>query len=711
MNKRLLNWLFGAVVILTTFSLGGNKLMAQNSLNVLFSEIELSIDTNQYSYKRDRIFVENEWKLPFEYKANSAIVEVRLFPRVTSENKPFFTLKQSNEYQVIDSLSMRIEGYYYCKLRFSDLADMEFINLNLVNEAGQTVAIPLFPYTETRAVVYPGSGEVFIGEEKNYVVETNFPENIKIDPIWKETDDYEYRIHRQKEEILLSIVPRKTGPLKVEVPIQIYRPNVMGKKPIYQLEKQVLSLTVKGSRLKFLTFDKREVIWEIRNPMGEELQIDNHRSLELNKTYRLEESDEKGGPLVAELFTVRRLSNDKILCMLRPYNYHKQSEGYLYIKDGDEPKFITNINILPEPKIDEVSILRKGGDWVHSKQVFPGETVSIRLQGDGLNRTDIKFEDLNDISGDSLIKNESVSHYLLRVPVDIRKKSINIYSGNKKTGVSLDIVEYQQPKPLDFVTIGFGGKSYVVTDVKEPILVEHKIGDVSIDFDNLFIDDDFQLYGKQYIEIEVRVMDEDNKLIEKQLIDDIVVCPGITSPRSFSYGNSSDCMKESISLNDFLSNKTYDLKNWYRLELIIKHRKGQYDGQGYTSRVEIVKARYLTFDVDLSVPAGLIIKKAGEPGFPGLSGISLAMLAQFSFYKKGEIQKLYPFKVGAGFLAKNAFNFNPEAERDLGIVILGSVYPTTKNRKISFPLFFGAGFYMYESKFFFLIGPGVSINF
>jgi len=87
------------------------------------------------------------------------------------------------------------------------------------------------------------------------------------------------------------------------------------------------------------------------------------------------------------------------------------------------------------------------------------------------------------------------------------------------------------------------------------------------------------------------------------------------------------------------------------------------------------------------------------------------MLAQFSFYQRNEIQKLRPFKIGAGFLAKNAFNFNENAERDLGIVVLGSVYPTKKNRKFSFPLYAGMGYFLNESKFFFLIGPGISINF
>jgi hypothetical protein len=87
------------------------------------------------------------------------------------------------------------------------------------------------------------------------------------------------------------------------------------------------------------------------------------------------------------------------------------------------------------------------------------------------------------------------------------------------------------------------------------------------------------------------------------------------------------------------------------------------------------------------------------------------MMAQFSFYKEGEIQQLLPVKVGLGFLAQNAFNFNQDAERDLGIVLIGSVYPLQKKGKLNFPLYGGFGYFMQEAKFFFLVGPGIRVSF
>ena len=607
-------------------------------------------------------------------------------------------------------MTLQIEGYYQFRIRFNNLLNDQFISLKLKYQQA-VMEIPLLPYSNTFATIYPGETEFYIGEEKTFDLVSNRIDNVNPSPLWVKKKNYEYRTYRSRGKVKVSILPTKSGEIKFELPIELHRPNVEAGKLTYTLPSQEFEFLIKGSRLKFLQFDERQVIWEHGNHNGIELQIDSHRSLEMNKTYRIEDTDEKGGPLIAELYTVRRLTNDKMLCMFRPYNFHHISDGYLFIKDNDDAKFITNINILPEPEIRQVSILREGGTWVNSRQVFPGETVEVRLEGEGLSRADFRFEDLIDVSTDSILQNDVISHYLLKVPIDIKKKSINIYNGNRKTGVNLDIQEYQRPRKLDFVIVEYGGTPFIANEVSQPILHNGTIGDVSLTFDAGHIDEAFQLYGKQFLELEVRIKDKNNRLIEKQIIDDIVVCPGSNSPRSFSYTSPDGCMNEGVSINDYLSNKTYNLDNWSTVELILKHRKNVYGGRGHTERIEIIKEKQVTFDVDLSIPAGLIIKKVGVPGFPGLSGISLSMLAQFSFYKKDEIQKLRPFKVGAGFLAKNAFNFNPDAERDLGIVILGSVYPTKKDRKFSFPLYAGMGYFLNEDKFFYLIGPGIRINF
>ena len=685
----------------------------QNAIENSFANIELKIDTTLFSWNETKLKINNETHLGFAYQKNNPLVEVRFY---TKEGVTVQELNKSEQFTITDSLLWVNNSYYRIKLRFNDLASNELLLLTpiiLKDKKKSNLDLPLFPYTNTYATIQTGDVELFIGEEKQFEVITNQPENLDIDPRWKETETYEYRFFRKDNKTFFSVIPSKRGEINVMFTTALNRPYLNDeKKPKYNLETQEIKFNVKGSRLSFLRFDLRDLTFERDNVEGYEVQLDNHRNLQLNKTYRLEATDEPGGALVAELFTVRRLSNDKVLCMFRPYNYHRISDSYLFIKDGDEPQFITNINILPEAKINKVSMLREGGTWVTSNQLYPGEKVEVRLEGESLKRAEFIFEGLNDVSSDTMIRSESVVHYRLQVPIDIRNKSINIYNRNKKTGVSLDIHEYQRPRKFDFVIIEYGGAPKTVDRITQPILHNGTIGDVSIQFDPRYIDEEDYLYGKQYLEIEVIIKDNNNILVERYTIDDIVVCPGEDSPRYFIYnGNSGDCLNEVISVNDYISNKTHELDHWSKVELIIRHRKDHYNGNGYSERIEIIKEKLVTFDVDLSIPAGLLIKKVGVDGFPGLTGVSLSMMGQFSFYEKGEIQRLRPYKVGAGFLAKNAFNFNPEADRDLGLVVLGSVYPTKKGSRFSFPLYAGFGYFLNEERFFYLIGPGIQINF
>ncbi|MGC8803761.1 MAG: hypothetical protein ACP5PS_08335, partial [Bacteroidales bacterium] len=83
-----------------------------------------------------------------------------------------------------------------------------------------------------------------------------------------------------------------------------------------------------------------------------------------------------------------------------------------------------------------------------------------------------------------------------------------------------------------------------------------------------------------------------------------------------------------------------------------------------------------------------------------------------SFYQKDKIARFMPYKIGVGFLALNAFNFsNNNNARDLGIVILGSVYPTRRDTKLSFPLYIGGGYLLNTNSWFWVFGPGIRVSF
>jgi len=114
----------------------------------------------------------------------------------------------------------------------------------------------------------------------------------------------------------------------------------------------------------------------------------------------------------------------------------------------------------------------------------------------------------------------------------------------------------------------------------------------------------------------------------------------------------------------------------------------------------------------VSFPAGLLIRKQGDTNFGNFGGVSLAMIAQFSFLEKDKVSVYKPYKIGAGFIALNAFNFsNNTTDRDLGAVVIGSLYPTRAEAKLRFPLYFGGGYLLTQKKFFWLLGPGIQVNF
>lgn len=690
--------------------------LSQSVVDKYFSEIEVRIDTNVFRWTKNYQVVSTEKKLAFYFEQNESFAELRFFPKKGREFK-VRSLSSNSFFSVIDSLQFVNDTYYSTKIKFNDLSNIDLLSVTPIIEEGgaseMRINVPLLPYTNTYASIYIGDGELFIGEEKSFEIVTNNANNLKFDTRWQKRESYEFRIHRRNEQLLFTVVPSQRGELNIDLPLDVISPiadssqNLTFHLPLIQMQ-----FNVKGSRLSFLRFDEREIVWERDVTEGVEVQIDNNRNLAISKTYRLEASDEPGGALIAELYTLRRLSNDKVLCIFRPYNYHRTRDSYLFIKDGDTPMFITNINIVPESRIDKVSILRNGGNWEENTSVYPGETVEVRIEGESLLRGDFKFKGLKDVSSDSIIRSDRIVNYQLKVPVDIRQKSISIYNGDRKTGRSLEVIEYQRPRLFDYIILDHGSSPKVVQDITQPILHNGTIGDVSIQFDPLYIDEVDYLYGKQYLEVEIRVKDQNNIIEERYTIENIVICPGETSPRFFAYnGKNSDCNNGILAINDYISKKTHSLNNWSSIELVFRNKKDAYQGKGFSHRVQIFKQKLVTFDVDLSIPAGLLIKKVGVDGFPGLTGVSLSMLGEFSFYQRGEIQRLRPYKIGAGFLAKNAFNFNPDADRDLGIVILGSVYPSRKKRKISFPLYAGFGYFLNEERFFYLIGPGIRINF
>ena len=271
--------------------------------------------------------------------------------------------------------------------------------------------------------------------------------------------------------------------------------------------------------------------------------------------------------------------------------------------------------------------------------------------------------------------------------------------------------EFQAPHPLDFITLSIEDQpNRVLSDIDKTVFIDHTIDDIIIAFNPQKLDGGNRLYGKQYLVIDILVTSS-NTLVDRRTLEKVVVCPGENSPRFDQYDRK-DCQAGNININQLLRRKTFDLEDWSTIEITIRHDPQQHGGEGFSKRAEFILRRYSSFDLDVSFPAGLLTKKFNEEGFGTLSGVSMAIIAQFSFYHPQRIAKFRPYKFGAGFLALNAFNFSENStNRDVGVVVLGSLYPLQgKARKLSFPLFLGAGYFLSEKKFFYLLGPGIRLQ-
>ena len=55
---------------------------------------------------------------------------------------------------------------------------------------------------------------------------------------------------------------------------------------------------------------------------------------------------------------------------------------------------------------------------MQSNKVYPGENVSIRLEGEGLHKGDFRFRGADFTITDSLVRNEKFTFYDLSVPVN-----------------------------------------------------------------------------------------------------------------------------------------------------------------------------------------------------------------------------------------------------------------------------------------------------
>lgn len=696
--------------------LAGTSLSAQAvTLSRLFAEISLRIDTASYRWSQHRLGRFGEEKLWFDYREENPVVELRFYP-IYGLPRPPVRLLPADDYSIVDSLRWENDRYYYARLELKELTTRDFprILLQYHPPLGDSVLLPLplQPVTHTRIFWRQPPEEIFVGEEYTFDLECNNPANVITHRTWITEGDIHYRLTRRQGRLQLQLQAQRLGETILTVPLALRRPwRDSSGQLVYQLPPLTADLNVKPARLKFLGVNPREIILQTdTRRQTEEIELEYDPRLQPDKTYRIEAQEAPGGFLIAELFTRQRLANGRMLCWLRPYDYHRRQEGYLYIKNGDQAIYLTNLDILPATQIEEIAILRAGEDWKPGRDVHPGERIGIRLKGQALNRAQFQFPSLTEVVRDSAQSNEQEVYYEVSVPLDIRERNPEILDAGQGTGQRLRVREYSRPHPLDFVDVRINDVQYTLAGLDKLIFLPTSVDDIVLGLRPDMIDRG-GLYGPQKLTVTVEVRDQRNQLVDQREMPVFTVCPQ-PSPRAAFY-REQRCRIDNISLNGILRKRIFDLEPWSTIRVTVAHDRGTYGQEGYSRTAEFILYQRSSFDVDVSFPAGLITKRVGEAGFGSLGGISMAMIAQFSFYQSNKIASAKPYKFGAGFLALNAFDFgSTNNSRDVGLVALASLYPikTKYSSRLSFPLYMGGGYLLSERKWFVLLGPGIRVR-
>lgn len=693
------------------------KAQSANLPDSLFREIILRVDTNVVRFSQLPRNHQESSLFPFTYRHENEVAELKLFPE-PGLKLDLVNVSASPDIAILWFEKSLEENSFVAYFQFNRITKGNFFNLMLTLRLNNSDTIykriELQPVVAMDFSLVSAYEDIYTGEEVVCELNVNLPDNIVVRPGWTSAESHRYRLSREAGVVMLHLVAFQTGSQSLEINLELLKPMIDASGTFnYKYAFRTPSFDVRASRLVFLGVDQQEIVLDEENKLkGVEVQIDNHRLLQLNKTYRIEAQEGVGGALIAELFTKSNLINNRVLAVVRPYNYHASRNGYLYIKDGDQARFLTNFSVIPQTVIQSVQVMREGREWTDQLRVNPNETIIVRISGQSLSKSLIAFDIPGGRVNDTISWSDQEVEFTMHIPMDIPKSRVNLLVNNRPSAYALTITEYQRPRPLDFVNISFSDQTRVVADVAGPIFHESSIRDIVIGFNRELIDRDGKLYGKQYLDIEVRILGSRGELLETFRQNNVAVCPAENSQR-FRYYSQNDCRTQEISLNQFLSRKTHSWDIWTRAVISVEHSSDRYTVGHHRKTVEIILQRPLRFDVDVSFPAGLLIIRPEDDRIGNLSGISMAMIAQFSFYHKDKIAVMKPYKVGAGFLALNAFNFSEGASvnRDMGIVLIGSVFPTRRDSRMSFPLYIGGGYFLNQKEWFLLLGPGIRVSF
>ena len=558
-----------------------------------FKEITILSDTSLFSFSKNSVQYDNANCFFVKANGTQQIFEVTLYPDSSRHIKHLQFIPTSNV-AVVDSIVQISNNYFRGRFKLKDSQHSGLTNLLFAVKAGNESYIEelkLFPYFET--TLLPGSApiELYAGEEKTIEIPAINASNLKVTIGSGKGGDSDYLIRTEENSLNIKIHPTSAGNRELTLNLKTIAPFIDASgKLSYDLDPSIIHLVIKPSRLNFINSDKSDFFFDNKDEAAEEVQFDQKGGLEPGKMYRIENQLEPGGKLIAEIYIKSAIGDNKILCSMRPYSYHKVTEGHLYIKLGNEAKYITNFNILQKPSIENISVLHEGEEWSPLNVIHPGENIQIKIEGKGLSKARFLFSNCNKIRQDSSRVFDDVVFYSFSVPADINKKVVYVEMNRKRTKYELAIKENQRPKDFDFILANYGTQNIAFSSVlfNKPVVESHTLKDINISFNSSGIDTKDDLYGKQYLDFEFKIYNNKNDLLEDQRLENIVICPDDKSARG-SFYDRKDCFKSVINVNDYLLHKTYDLDGWSKVEITVRHSRGKYSEPGYTRRIIIIK--------------------------------------------------------------------------------------------------------------------------
>lgn len=679
----------------------------------LLKEIVLKTQAGSFSLSKDGIDSGGVRYVPLRYVRNDEVCDVLLEFGDRIQN---LSLIGSADFDIVDSLVATNPSEYSFKIRFSDLAESGLLKIRLLarkDTVRQILDIPLLPVTRTRVALDTAGLELFAGQEKTIEVVGNNLDNILPSPEWNQVDGFQYRLTETDDRLLLHVYPTSMGPREFAIPLQLRNPDLQDGRLMPRMVLLSGRFVFRKASLPYLRIEPQTVVMDERiTHDGFEVQLDYDRSLQTGRKYLLEESQASGGPALSELFVKERMANNRMLCLLRAFNPHRRTSGSLFLKDGDLAKAVTNLDLLPKVRIDKMKVMRNGKDWEEGTYVHPGETVHLRLEGQSLDQAKFGFGELLHTPDVRDQATENVFECKLQIPLGISRSAIPVLDHDRPTGRTLDVKEFGKAHPFDFVSVDYGSGYRNIAAITGPEFFDRPIRDVRIRFDASRLDSEAVLFGKQYLKIDVKVTGPGGNLLDMTTISDVVVCPDANSKR-FQYYDRSDCQGDAINLNEKLPIvNTYDLEGWSRITLVFSDASGHYDANQSPRKIDIYRQKRNIFDMDVSFPVGLLVHKFDDPGWGGFSGVSMAMMAKFGFFEDGAINRREPYELAAGFIAMDAFDLSKTAtDRDLAVVALFTLNPMNPNRRLTFPFYLGGGYLLAGREWFWLLGPGISVQF